>query len=254
MGRTKPIALRAYEALAVRYASLVDRKAENALYERPATLSLVPPVAGKRVLDAGCGPGAYADRLVKKGAEVVGIDVSPKMIKLARKRLGRKAEFHLADLGAPLDFLGSGTFDIVLCTLVLDYVKDWEGLFGEFNRVLKGFGLLVLSAGHPFMNYRLHTETSYYETVEVEDTWTGFGIEVTVPYYRRSLASVLNPLISTGFTLERVLEPQPDERLKAADSRAYERLTELPGFICIRARRATRLIKSTHPQRYTCPS
>lgn len=56
----KPIALDAYEALAERYAALVDSKAENAYCERPATLSLLPDIEGKRVLDAGCGPGSYS--------------------------------------------------------------------------------------------------------------------------------------------------------------------------------------------------
>ena len=55
----KPIALEAYEVLAERYAAIVDSKGENAYVERPATLSLLPDVKGKRILDAGCGPGSY---------------------------------------------------------------------------------------------------------------------------------------------------------------------------------------------------
>lgn len=63
----KPIALAAYETLAERYAALVDTKAANAYYERPSTLSLLPDVRGKRVLDAGCGPGSYSEWLVALG-------------------------------------------------------------------------------------------------------------------------------------------------------------------------------------------
>lgn len=239
MQRRKPVALEAYEALAQRYAAMVDRKAENAYYERPATLSLLPPVEGKRVLDAGCGPGVYAEWLINHGAEVVGIDVSPKMIRLAGRRLGRGVPLYLGDLDKPLGFLETETFDIVLCSLVLDYVQDWESLFGEFNRVLKGFGVLVFSTGHPFADYLGHTETDYYDTVLVEDTWTGFGIEVTVPYHRRSLSSMLAPLLRSGFTLEKILEPRPSEDLKAVDERAYERLKELPGLLFVRARKST---------------
>ena len=72
----KPIALDAYETLAESYAARVDTKPHNAYYERPATLSLLPQVKGKRVLDAGCGPGVYAEWLVEHGAEVVAFDVS----------------------------------------------------------------------------------------------------------------------------------------------------------------------------------
>ena len=101
----KPIALDAYETLAERYAALVDSKPENAYCERPATLSLLPDVGGKRVLDAGCGPGSYSDWLVARGAEVVAIDVSPKMVQLARRRVGLQVDVRLADLRKPLDFL-----------------------------------------------------------------------------------------------------------------------------------------------------
>lgn len=61
------IALEGYERLADAYAARIDTKAHNAYYERPATLSLLPAVEGKRVLDAGCGPGVYAEWLVNWG-------------------------------------------------------------------------------------------------------------------------------------------------------------------------------------------
>ena len=73
----RPIALEAYEALAETDAALVDTKPHNAIYERPATLSLLPEGKGKRVLDAGCGPGAYAEWLAERGAKVVAFDVRP---------------------------------------------------------------------------------------------------------------------------------------------------------------------------------
>jgi len=56
-----PIALEAYAQLADAYAAMVDTKAHNAYYERPAMLGLMPDVKGKRALDAGCGSGRYAE-------------------------------------------------------------------------------------------------------------------------------------------------------------------------------------------------
>jgi hypothetical protein len=53
-----------YDELAEAYAARVETKPHNAYYERPATLSLLPDVKGKRVLDAGCGPGVYTGWLV----------------------------------------------------------------------------------------------------------------------------------------------------------------------------------------------
>lgn len=51
-----------YEGIAARYAAGVDTAPYNALYERPAMLALLPSVAGKRVLDAGCGSTLYSVR------------------------------------------------------------------------------------------------------------------------------------------------------------------------------------------------
>ncbi len=237
--RRKPIALDAYEKLAERYAALVDEKPENAHYEMPATLSVLPHVAGKRVLDAGCGTGRYAEWLLDRGAEVVGVDVSPAMIRQAKKRVGKRAEFHIADLGRPLDFLESDCFDMVLAPLVLDYIEDWEPLLREFNRVLKGFGLLVFSCGHPFADYDDHPGADYFATEYAEDEWRGFGVPVVMPCYRRSLGTILSSLIETGFAIEKFLEPRAGEEVKKRDVSSYERYHRLPGFLAIRARKRT---------------
>ena len=65
-----------YDAIAAHYAAHIDEQPCNALYERPATLALLPDLAGKDVLDAGCGPGWYADWLARQGARVVAVDLS----------------------------------------------------------------------------------------------------------------------------------------------------------------------------------
>src|SRR5919199_1229271 len=149
----KPVALEAYEVLAEAYASLIDTKPHNAYYERPATLSLLPEVRGKKVLDAACGPGVYSEWLLSHGAEVVSVDASPKMVELARRRLGEAADVRRADLSKPLTFLDSESFDIVLSPLTMEYVEDWHSTFREFYRVLRQGGYFILSVTHPFFDY-----------------------------------------------------------------------------------------------------
>ncbi|MGD8834297.1 MAG: methyltransferase domain-containing protein, partial [Desulfobacteraceae bacterium] len=80
----------AYNQLADVYASIIDTKPHNAYYEKPATLSLIDEVANKTILDAGCGPGVYAEWLLNRGAKVIGIDANEKMISHARKRTSDK--------------------------------------------------------------------------------------------------------------------------------------------------------------------
>lgn len=231
----KPIALDAYEAMAEAYAAKVDTKPHNAYYERPATLSLLPEVAGKRVLDVGCGPGVYAEWLAERGAEVVALDASPKMVRLAQERLGSKAQVLQADFGRPLGFLADGSFDLVLSALALDYVEDWAPVFCEFYRVLRCPGHLVFSAGHPFADFMLNPEGNYFDTELVHWEWRGFGAPVTVPAYRRPLGRVVNPLLQAGFLMERILEPLPTEQFRQQDPQEYEKLSRQPGFMCVRA-------------------
>ena len=232
----KPLALDAYEALAEAYAAVVDTKPHNAYYERPATLSLLPEVGGKRVLDAGCGPGVYSEWLIKHGAEVLALDASPGMVELARRRLGGAADVRQADLGGPLAFLDDSSFDVVLSPLVLDYIEDWRAPFAEFYRVLRPAGHFVFSVTHPFFDHLYYKSNDYFETELVGCEWKGFKpLRVHVPSFRRSLGAALGPLAEAGFRIEKVLEPRPTEEFKEADPKDYEELSRLPCFLCIRA-------------------
>jgi SAM-dependent methyltransferase len=235
----KLIALDAYEALAEVYAAAVETKPHNAYYERPATLSLLPDLAGKRVLDAGCGPGVYSARLIEEGAEVVAIDASQKMIDLARQRLGEAVTLRQADLGRPLTFLDNSSFDLVLSPLVLDYIEDWHSTFAEFFRVLRPGGHFVFSVSHPLFDESYFQTNDYFKTELVGCEWRGFDqVRVYMPSYRRPLGAVFNPLLEAGFTLERIIEPKPTEEFLAADPKHYQELSQRPCFLCIRAGKA----------------
>ncbi len=234
--KEKPLAFDAFEALAESYAAVVETKPHNAYYERPATLSLLPEVKDKSVLDAGCGPGVYSAWLVGRGAEVVAVDASGKMIELARRRLGDRVPIHQADLGRPLDFLEDSAFDLVLSPLVLDYVEDWRATFAEFHRVLRPGGHFVFSVGHPHFDYKYFGSANYFATERVGSEWKGFGTRVYVPTYRRPFGEVINPLAEAGFHVERIVEPKPTDEFREAAPEKYRELMREPSFLCVRAR------------------
>ena len=100
-----------YQDIADRYAGEVDTRPVNAFYERPAVLSVLPPLAGTRGLDAGCGPGWYTEQLVARGADVTAFDAVPRFVELTRARVGGRARVLRADLKRPLDFAADATFD-----------------------------------------------------------------------------------------------------------------------------------------------
>ncbi len=231
----------AYQIIGQHYASRALDSVYNDYYERPAMYSLLGDVSGKRVLDAGCGPGSYAAWLVGQGADVVATDACPEMVDLAQARLGGSIEVRLADLSNLLDFIESGTVDLVLCALVLDYVEDWEGVFAEFRRVLVEGGCLVFSVHHPFfldLKVNAQLEDSYFSTQLLEEDWLPFGL--TIPAYRRPLGSMTAALWQAGFLIEQIVEPQPTEECKAAYPEHYAQLSRHPVFLCFRARRAVK--------------
>lgn len=80
-----------FEYIASTYAASVDTKAIHLYYERPHLCSLLPKtLAGKQILDIGCGSGWYAEYLHKAGANVTALDASPTMVELTKKRLNKR--------------------------------------------------------------------------------------------------------------------------------------------------------------------
>ena len=106
---------------------------------------------------------------------------------------------------------GSASLDLIVSPLVLDYIVDLPSIYKEFCRVLRSPGHLVFSIGHPFGDFLRQNEGSYFETRLVSETWRGFGVEVSMLFFRRSLEEVIGPLFSAGFCVDSLLEPPPTE-------------------------------------------
>jgi ubiquinone/menaquinone biosynthesis C-methylase UbiE len=228
---------RAYNSLADAYAAKIDVKAHNAFYERPATLSLIDEVAGKRILDAGCGPGVYTQWLLERGAQVVAFDANAKMLAYARKRTADRATFFQANMEEPLSFIDTDSIDGIVSALAITYVRDHKTLFAEFNRVLHSRGWLVISTEHPFFSYGYFKVPNYFKTKKVSSIWKGFGKPVRVPSYHHSLGSICEALSGNGYTIERIIEPKPTGRFRKVNQKEYQKLMRFPLFICIRARK-----------------
>ena len=206
----------------------------NAYYERPAMLATLPPnFQGKKVLDAGCSAGWYSAQFLERGAEVTGIDVSPDMVKAARKRFGEDATFLCHDLHQPLPFRDD-SFDLIVSSLTLHYLQDWTVPFQEFQRVLKRGGNLLFSVHHPFMDYTRHQCEDYFETSYLTETWNKPNITIDVSFYRRPMQDIVNET-TRYFYLDHMLEPQPLEKMKESNEKAYSYLKTSPHFLIVSA-------------------
>jgi 2-polyprenyl-3-methyl-5-hydroxy-6-metoxy-1,4-benzoquinol methylase len=102
-------------------------------------------VAGRTVLDAGCGVGYGSAMLARAGAgEVVGLDLSAKVIEAAGKAAPANASFIVGDVHA-LPF-PDGRFDIVVCFEVIEHVESQDDVIAELARVLAPGGVLAISS------------------------------------------------------------------------------------------------------------
>jgi SAM-dependent methyltransferase len=223
-----------YDEIADRYAAGIDERPWNALYERPATLALLPDVAGLDVLDAGCGHGWYADWLVRHGARVVAIDRSARMVEHARGRLLNRATVLRSDMHQLPQF-ADGSFDLILSALAIHYVQDLTPTFHEWARLLRPGGMVVFSTHHPILHIERLSEPGYLVAELMEEEWGWLGSRMR--YFRRPLCELTEPLTGAGFAIERIVEPRPAEAMKSVDPKSYNRLNRMPAFLHIRARR-----------------
>lgn len=182
---------------------------------------LLPDFKGKRVLDLGCGYGWHCLYAAENGAEyVLGTDISHKMLEMAEEKNGHKAiEYRciaMEDLQLP-----EQEFDVVLSSLALHYIRDFDPLVQNIGSWLKKGGSFIFSAEHPvFTAYG--TQDWYYDT---EGNLLHFPVDnyfyegkreavflgEQVIKYHRTLTTWLNTLLDNGFTIRHIIEPMPPE-------------------------------------------
>ncbi|MER5794742.1 class I SAM-dependent methyltransferase [Streptomyces sp. NPDC001980] len=223
-----------YNSFAEAYTAENETNLINAYYERPAMLALAGDVAGRRILDAGCGSGPLSAALRDRGAIVSGFDASAGMLELARRRLGDGADLQVADLGSPLPY-ADDTFDDAVASLVLHYLEDWGPALAELRRVLKPGGRLITSVDHPFAINLMHrqagreAEYQYFDTTNWTEEWTMGGQTALISIWHRPLHAMTEAFTGAGFRITAISEPEPDP---AARELFPEVIAAKPRFLC----------------------
>jgi 2-polyprenyl-3-methyl-5-hydroxy-6-metoxy-1,4-benzoquinol methylase len=211
-------------------------------------LALLPSVQGQRVLDLGCGAGQLALHLATAGAaEVIGLDLSERMLKLARtERAHPRVSYQrvaIEDVTFPPE-----RFELVTSSLAFHYVADYADLARRIGGWLAPGGVLVYSTEHPIYTARLPHHgwvldqqgertgwvlDHYADEGARQEHWFVSGVRK----YHRTIATLLNGLLEAGLVIERVVEPVPrDEQLRRRPQDLDER--RRPMFLLVRARRA----------------
>ncbi len=230
------------------YSRLRERAVNaNNLFEIPARMALLPDLAGKAVLDLGCGTGEHCAEYARRGAaKVVGIDISEKMLAVAREK---NADPRVEYRRLPMERVGEleGPFDLVVSALALQYVEDFASVVAAVYNLLKPGGRFVFSQENPIntcfttgerwtkdaAGNKLWANVSNYSVDGVrESTWFVDGVKK----YHRTFSSVINALADAGFIVEKLVEPYPDEAM-AREYPDYADLLHKPDFLLVRARK-----------------
>lgn len=185
--------------------------------------ALLPDFTGKSMLDLGCGYGWHCIYAAEHGAKsIVGVDISQKMLKIARTKTNDERIRYQCSAMEDLDF-PSESFDIVLSSLALHYVESFEEVARKVNAILKPGGFFVFSTEHPvFTAYG--TQDWYYDekgkilhfpvdNYYYEGKRTACFLGEKVVKYHKTLTTYLDGLLENGFEIKRIVEPQPSQAM-----------------------------------------
>jgi 2-polyprenyl-3-methyl-5-hydroxy-6-metoxy-1,4-benzoquinol methylase len=192
----------------------------NEVLEQPALWSMLPnSLDGLCVLDLGCGFGNFARKARQLGARsVVGIDVSAKMLAQAEK-LTKDAGIEYRHVSIEQVDFGTVFFDVVVSSLALHYVEDYGATVSRVANLLVKGGRFVFSVEHPICTALAQQQwvrdadgkalywpiDNYRSEGERNTKWFVDG----VVKYHRTIETYVNGLISAGFTLRCLMEPEP---------------------------------------------
>ena len=188
----------------------------------PITVDLAGGVEVCRVCDLACGQGVIARRLAERGARVLGVDTSEKLLDRARRYERdepRGIEYQRGD-AQRLDAVPDGTFDGVVCNMSLMDIPDLDTTPGTVSRVLRSGGWFVFSVVHPISQTPgspwWAREGDTVVGVEVRDYFAeGYwrrgnleGVRGSLGAHHRTSSTDVNGLARAGLFIERLLEPR----------------------------------------------
>lgn len=220
----------------------------NDLLEQPAMRKLLPNLLGKSILDLGCGYGHNCIEFVEKGAtKVVGIDISEKMLAVAKKESTDKKITYYNMSMTDIESLGE-KYDFIYSSLAFHYIEDFDSFAKTMYNSLNDGGQILFSQEHPIITATIdgkghfnkdkngnrisYTFSDYNRTGKRVSTWYVEG----VVKYHRTFSDVINALTNAGFIVEQVVEPLPE-------AWAIEKLPTIkkefikPNFLIVKAKK-----------------
>ena len=222
----------------------------------PAIFRLIGSVKGLSILDAGCGNGYLCRLLARKGAKMVGIELSKRFIEIAEqteKEASLGIMYYLGTI-CNLAMFQDETFDMVISNLVLMDVHDLDKAVKELHRVLKKNGRLIFSIMHPCFSSppvrgwvrkpedsdrkedRIYWRVDRYFDRSME-IWRYFDWPPIYSFHR-PLSDYIKTLIEGGFTITDFEEPVPSKKAMKEHYREFgNEYNRIPWFLIIGAKK-----------------
>jgi ubiquinone/menaquinone biosynthesis C-methylase UbiE len=222
----------------------------------PAVLELLAPIAGEHMLDLGCGPGVLVPAIARTGAHYTGVDLSARMLEVARRQHGRHAEFLLGDATRlnVMPELRANSFAGVVFLLSIQDIDPLDAALRSAAWALQPGGRAVLVMTHPCFRMPRQSGWGWDDTRKlcyrrIDRYLTPLAVPMkTYPggkggatrSFHRPLEAYVNGLAASGLLVDCVREI-PTYKVNQDGVRARaENLAnqEIPLFLALRARKS----------------
>lgn len=210
----------------------------------PYQIAMMGDVAGKNLLDVGCGSGYFARAMHERGAHVTGIDISPRMIQHAQETGPAAIRYDVLDAAAIDRKFPAASFDLATACLSLQDCPEPARVLKAVAKVLKPGGRFVSSIEHPFssMPFRQWQRADdkktkkwlcvdkYFERGAMPYTWKRWSYEFTTRALHVTLEQWVDWTIEAGFSIRAMREPKPTEAALRSQP-DLEDATRVPYFL-----------------------
>jgi 2-polyprenyl-3-methyl-5-hydroxy-6-metoxy-1,4-benzoquinol methylase len=201
----------------------------------PALFALLGDVAGKHILDAGCGQGYLCRLLARRGAIVTGVEPAQQWYSYAVEREQQQPlgiTYLQEDLSSLPDM--QDRFDCVVANMVFMDIPDYKAAMHNCIAALKSGGNFIFSLLHPCFEEPA-SEWVKKGYVEVREYLQEYTAPQNYAYlFHRPLSAYINFIIEEGCILRKMLEPQLSADIALQDNQA-ERSLHVPHFVVIHA-------------------
>lgn len=175
--------------------------------DRKVTEKVLANLAGKTVLEFGCGTGKNTGYLAREAKSVLAMDFSEGMLKRARRNINAEnVSFIQHDIRGSWPFKGE-RFDWVIGNLILEHIENLTPIFAEAYRVLKPRGFLFTCELHPYRQIK-GVQAKFYPGKQDD--------EEKIAAYIHDVSEYISAGLAAGFGLDKIAEwrDRPDSPLE----------------------------------------